>query len=106
MNLYLVRIIDTKEILGIFFDKDHDDLCWSIDEFMNPNECEYAELEIPFSMVWLQIGTPKEPKGHFEDSDYEEWNFDGMSFGEYALGFLAELEDDEVEFKEVMFNPY
>lgn len=104
-SLYLVRIVETKEILGIFYALDVDDLAWDVDEFVNPNACEYVELDPNFSMVWLRNGTPKKPKGYFEDDDYEDWDFDGMSFGEHAQGFFADLEEDVVEFTPIEFTP-
>jgi hypothetical protein len=44
MPAYLVRIIDTRDLVGFFFAEDADDLELIVDECTDVPDCEYVEL--------------------------------------------------------------
>lgn len=44
MNVYLVRMVDGKEAVGIFWARNLDDLWLVVDEITNPGDCECAKI--------------------------------------------------------------
>lgn len=68
---YLIRSKNTKYLIGIFTELNLKDLYWSVDECLDPNECEYAVVHhggIFWSGNWSEQN--KEPFGLNID-----WNF-------------------------------
>jgi hypothetical protein len=51
MPAYLVRIIDTHDIVGFFYADKMDELLVAIDECTEPVDCEYIELP-PGGIYW------------------------------------------------------
>ena len=45
MSAYLVRVQNTHELVGIFWANNLVDLGWTIDEALDPSECEYKKLK-------------------------------------------------------------
>ncbi|RXG96364.1 hypothetical protein [Bradyrhizobium zhanjiangense] len=67
MPAYLVRIIDTRDLVGIFVADDEDYLAFAVDERTDAPGCEYVELptggimwESPAKPVPLQTGDPED----------------------------------------------
>ena len=44
MNVYLVRLIEDQEIVGVFAAKNISNLFDLVDECVSPYDCEYAKL--------------------------------------------------------------
>lgn len=84
MPAYLVRIIETRDLVGIFVADDEDDLEIVVDECTDVPECEYAELpgggvmwESPAKPVPLDPGDPED-----DTSPVEEFPWAGASLTE------------------------
>ncbi|MGY4351239.1 hypothetical protein ACVWXM_007732 [Bradyrhizobium sp. GM7.3] len=74
MPAYLVRIIDTRDLVGIFVADNEDDLEIVVDECTDVPGCEYVELpaggvmwESPAKPVPLNPGDPEEDASPVED---------------------------------------
>jgi hypothetical protein len=65
MPCYLVRIIDSKEAVGIFYVADIDELCEVIDEATDPGICEYA-LMPHGGVMWPRPHAKAIPLGDIE----------------------------------------
>lgn len=52
MTAYLVRYIDTRQAVGLFVAESLLELQDVIDEFTDPGECEYFEIEFPGGLAW------------------------------------------------------
>ena len=66
MNIIAVRVIGTKERVGIFWAKDWDGLLSCIDEITDPSDCEYLKLKEG------GIGWPGPTDGKFPTFTQEE----------------------------------
>ncbi|PPQ16349.1 hypothetical protein CV770_26765 [Bradyrhizobium sp. AC87j1] len=81
---YLVRIIETRDFVGIFVADDEDDLAFIMDECTDAPGCEYVELpmggimwESPAKPVPLKTGDPEDM-----ESEPEEFPWAGASLTE------------------------
>jgi hypothetical protein len=81
---YLVRIIETRDLVGIFVAEDEDDLAIAVDECTDVPDCEYVELPAggimwtsPAKPVPLQTGDPED-----DESEPEEFPWAGASLTE------------------------
>ena len=74
MNVYLVRLIEEQEIVGVFAAKNINNLYDLVDECVSPYECEYAKLP-EGGLCWLAPRSPKvsSKKQFNEDADETNW---------------------------------
>ncbi|MBH5397150.1 hypothetical protein HZZ13_05000 [Bradyrhizobium sp. CNPSo 4010] len=105
MPAYLVRIIETRDLVGIFVADDEDDLELVVDECTDVPYCEYVELP-PGGVMWERPAkpVPLDP-GDPEDgaSPIEEFPWSGASLTE-AWWFIA-YGRDEVEWMPFVEDP-
>lgn len=97
MPAYLVRIIKTRDLVGIFVADDEDDLAFVMDECTDAPGCEYVELpaggimwESPAKPVPLDAGDPED-----EESPVEEFPWTGASLTERWWYIAYGMEDVE-----------
>jgi len=71
MKLYAVRMIESRQPVGLFWAKDVSDLMVAIDfyDVVSPTRCEYLTIETTGALVWYdheswQLG---EPPGEADD---------------------------------------
>ena len=62
MAAYLVRIVETHDIVGFFVADQMEDLLMAVDECTDPADCEYVELP-PGGIMWTSraIAVPLSP---------------------------------------------
>jgi hypothetical protein len=69
MPAYLVRIIDTRDMVGFFVADEMDELIVAVDECTDPGDCEYIEMP-PGGIMWTSPAIPVPLKaGDPEDDD-------------------------------------
>lgn len=97
MPAYLVRTIDTRDLVGIFVADDEDDLEIAVDECTDVPDCEYVELPAggimwasPAKPVPLNAGDPAD-----EESEVEEFPWSGASLTERWWNVAYGFEDVE-----------
>lgn len=91
MKCVLVRMKETKSLVGVFTYNNAEELFWLIDEVTDPNVVEVKFIKTGVGVVW------EDPKaqivGHFEDDD-ADINLDGASFTS-VLNNIAFFDDSE-----------
>ena len=55
MNAYLVRVADTRELVGFYFSENEIALSYLVDEIIDPTICECAEIEAG-GVCWEGVG--------------------------------------------------
>lgn len=75
MNCYLVRIVGSRDLVGIFFAWDIIELVILIDECVNPSVCEFTELP-PGSLYWSDrsVAIPIRRRRNENDNDETDDN--------------------------------
>ena len=58
MPAYLVRIIETRDLVGIFFVENIHQLIVTVDECTEPDGCEYARLRVAGGIIWTSPAVP------------------------------------------------
>ncbi|KRR06820.1 hypothetical protein [Bradyrhizobium valentinum] len=98
MPAYLVRLIDTRDLVGFYFAAEPDALVTIIDECTEAADCEYAELpdggiswESP--AISVPIGIDKEDPNDIEDTPEVPWS--GASLSESWWSVLYGYTDDQ-----------
>ncbi|WP_038950364.1 hypothetical protein [Bradyrhizobium genomosp. III] len=70
MPAYLVRTIEERDLVGVFYAADVHELAYMLDEVLEPNYCEYTTIG-PGGVIWeepaIAIPVPK-PKGDDDDN--------------------------------------
>jgi hypothetical protein len=93
MSAYIVRLIDTDELVGFLVADTTKDLFWSIDELLNPHECEYKRIT-GGGIFWGESGAgemyPTIPVEDFEEY-FELPPLDGASLAQWTQ---REYEDE------------
>ncbi|SFN80818.1 hypothetical protein SAMN05216573_12256 [Bradyrhizobium sp. Rc3b] len=97
MPAYLVRIIENRDLVGIFIADDEDDLAFVMDECTDAPGGEYVELpaggimwDSPAKPVPLQTGDPEDM-----ESEPEEFPWAGASLTERWWYIAYGMEDVE-----------
>ena len=76
--MFVVRMIESRELVGLFDAKTINDLALLVDECTSPNECEFMQVEHG-GIYWGKCGTPVlDVDGDFEPDD----DTSGASFTE------------------------
>lgn len=70
MATALVRMIEDKQIVGMFVYKEPEDLFWLVDQSTNPYACEFINLKYG-GLIWKQNAGPL-----ISDKLKEAWNAD------------------------------
>ena len=78
MNVYLVRLIEEQEIVGVFAAKNISNLFDLVDECVSPYDCEYARLP-EGGLYWSAPKSPKVSLKQF-DEDADEINWFGRQY--------------------------
>jgi hypothetical protein len=94
MATALVRMIEDKQIVGMFVYRDPQDLFWLVDQATNPYACEFVNLKYG-GLIWKKNAGPL-----ISDDLYKAWNadddgeslneiddeiYDGASLDEYSF---------------------
>lgn len=58
MPTYLVRIIETRDLVGIFSVESIHDLILTVDECTEADGCEYARLSVSGGIMWIKPAIP------------------------------------------------
>jgi hypothetical protein len=56
MKLYLVRIIENQEAVGLFWSSGGDELWWAVDQVTAPGDCEWAAVKGGIGVIWPDGG--------------------------------------------------
>jgi hypothetical protein len=80
MSAYIVRLIDTDELVGLLITDTVKDLFWAVDEVTDPNSCEFKRIK--FGGILWHVGTGQV---YEEDDSEEPAPLDGASFSEYTM---------------------
>jgi hypothetical protein len=70
MATALVRLIEGKNIVGMFVYRDPEDLFWLVDQATNPYECEFINIKYG-GLIWKNESAPL-----FSDAFFNAWNAD------------------------------
>jgi hypothetical protein len=93
MSAYIVRLIDTDELVGFLIADTTKDLFWAIDELLNPHECEYKRIT-GGGIFWGESGAGEVystiPVEDFEEC-FEPLPLDGASLAQWTQ---QEYEDE------------
>ena len=92
MSAYLVRVTDTKELVGLFVCGRLADLGWLVDECCDPGGCEYRRHTFG-SIYWPEQGKPV-----FGDYD-RETDLSGVALSDSTL---QDLDDEKARWKPVI----
>lgn len=98
MEVFLVRITASQELVGIFASPSEDDLWHYVDEFTDVDACEYTELGP--GGFYLEAGAPRVPtvkRYPTEEEDIPAW---------FANATLSELWLDAFYTGEVEWQPF
>lgn len=79
MPAYLVRIIDSQDLVGIFFASNVTQLMVTVDECCDPGDCEYASLGVG-GIMWTRPAIPV-PIELPEDVDDASFEVDALPWG-------------------------
>eukprot|EP01035_Chromulina_nebulosa_P011591 gene11591-15483_t len=71
MPTFLVRIIETRDLVGIFSADSVEQLILTVDECTEPDSCEYARLSVAGGIMWASPAIPI-PIEFPDDSDFTE----------------------------------
>jgi len=72
MKAYLVRLEETRELVGLFFALSFDDLLDMVNECCAPSDCEYAVLDRSVGLLDPHSGAPVIPAGIDLDDEDED----------------------------------
>ena len=104
MRMFMVRLVENKEPVGLFWAENLERLWWDIDEVTDPGQCEYVPIDRPVAVIWpdpmdgATIGEPFEAdEATGESSDAEEANLEAVRAGvqwseamlDYVMGLLS-----------------
>lgn len=92
MTAYHVRMIETKEILGLFSASSIYNLFADVDEFVDPYATEYARVRYGFAIAWHDA-----PDLNIDSDEKCEEVIKGITLSEY--GWMA-LDSDGLRFKQ------
>jgi hypothetical protein len=99
MPAYLVRLIDTRDLVGFFFAEDIDDLDVIVDECTDVPDCEYVELpeggimwESPAIDVPIEID---KDSVEVDENDIPEMPWSGASLSESWWSVLYGYTDEQ-----------
>jgi hypothetical protein len=84
MPAYLVRILDTRDLVGFFYAEDEDELEFVVDECTDVGDCEYVELPTG-GIMWESpaIDIPIEvDKDREDENDIPEMPWPGAALTE------------------------
>ena len=84
MNCYLVRIIGSRDLVGIFFAWDIVELVLLIDECLDPSICEFAELP-PGSLYWSEPSVVVPIRRRRKETDDDIDDNDGIPWSDVTL---------------------
>ncbi|WNV08900.1 hypothetical protein [Tardiphaga sp. 709] len=86
MPTYLVRIIETRDLVGVFSADNILQLIIIVNECTEPDDCEYARLSVPGGIMWTspaipipiprtddEDGSEPDPMPWSEATDTERW---------------------------------
>ena len=98
MTTALVRLIEGKNIVGMFVYRDPEDLFWLIDQATNPYECEFINLKYG-GLIWKNESPPL-----FSDAFFNAWNADddGEAIGDMNDEFYDGAQLDEYAFNQAI----
>lgn len=84
MPAYLVRLIETHDLVGIYSVETILQLIIIIDECTDPGACEYARLRAPGGVMWVSpaVPVPVERPLDMDGSEPDPIPWEGASFTE------------------------
>jgi hypothetical protein len=99
MPAYLVRLVDTRDLVGFFFAQDADDLQVIVDECTDVPDCEYVELP-EGGIMWESpaIDVPIEIDRHrieVDENDLPDVPWSGASLSESWWSVLYGHTDEQ-----------
>ena len=83
MKLYLVRLIENQEAVGIFWSSGGNDLWWEVDEVTAPGDCEWVVVKGNAAVIWPARGADR--MGVDPDDEVGGFSMDGAEASE-SLG--------------------
>lgn len=92
MNVYLARLIQNKEVVGLFAAENMRDLFWAIDEVTNPYECEWIEAP---SGAGVCFHNPNEPS----TDDWDEDITAAAAPSDVLLCAMLDTEEEDVDWQ-------
>jgi hypothetical protein len=84
VNCYLVRIIGSRDLVGIFFAWDIVELVMLIDECLDPSVCEFTELPSG-SLYWSERSVVVPLRRRRDETDDDADDNDGIPWSEVTL---------------------
>ncbi|MEY4931921.1 MAG: hypothetical protein RLZZ403_241 [Pseudomonadota bacterium] len=97
MGWYLVRAIETKEAVGVFWARNAFELWSVVDEICSPTDCERAKFEATFGLgiAWAgptktKFPIPDRDEAEEGDVEGEELDMSGLSFTDGILGAMCD----------------
>ena len=97
MPVYLVRIIGTRDLVGIFVAPDVGALAMLIDECTDPGDCEYQRMR-PGGLMWTSPAVPV-PLAYNEDDEDDlvaEYRSLGRAHDDRSLvGFILPMDREK-----------
>lgn len=98
MKLYLVRLIENQEAVGLFWSNGGDELWWEVDQVTAPGDCEWTAIKRSAAVIWPDGGADRVAVDRDDD---ESFNMDGAE----ADAHLSEYVDGWRPLKWTAFNP-
>lgn len=97
MKLYLVRLIESQEAVGIFWSSGGDELWWQADQVVAPGRCEWTIIRGSAGIIW---------PGNADRVGVERELDDGFSMvGAQADNHLSDFVDSWRPLKWTAFDP-
>jgi hypothetical protein len=95
MPAYLVRLIDTRDIVGVFVADEMRDLLITVEECTNPDACEYVELPTG-GIMWTSpaIAVPLSPGSDDPPADAEQLPWASAELSEAWWSVVYGYSDD------------
>ena len=84
MNCYLVRVVGSRDLVGIFFAWDIVELVMLIDECLDPSICEFTELP-PGSLYWSEPSVVVPIRRRRNETDDDADDNDGIPWSDVTL---------------------
>ncbi len=84
MNCYLVRVVGSRDLVGIFFAWDIVELVMLIDECLDPSICEFTELP-PGSLYWSEPSVVVPIRRRRNETDDDADDSDGIPWSEVTF---------------------
>jgi hypothetical protein len=98
MGWYLVRAIETKEAVGVFWARNAYELWSVVDEICSPTDCERTKFEPTYGIgvAWDGPTKTKFPVPDWGDVEGDELDMTGLSFTE---GIMSAMLDKELRWR-------